>query len=201
MRIILGSASPRRKELMEQLLNKYNIKFEIEPSDVSEEELKEKITKPDILVEELAYIKTKDIYDKHENEENLVVIGADTIVFFNGEFLGKPKDEVDAKSMLEKIQGNMNEVYTGMTVMIKQSNNVNIYKTHNNSKVYMKKMSDNDILEYVESKEPLGKAGSYAIQGIGYKYIEKYEGDYYTVIGLDINNLEKILIENEILKG
>jgi len=200
MKIILASSSPRRKELVGELLSKYNMSFNVEPSNVSEEELKQSIKEPEKLVEELSHIKANDVYEKHKNDEfEFVVIGADTIVYFGNVFLGKPKDVSEAKEMLRAIQGNFNDVYTGMTVIIKTNNTVNTYKTHTVSRVYMKEMSEDDILEYVETEDPLDKAGSYAIQGLGSKYIEGYEGDYNTVVGLDTGKLEKIFKENGII--
>ena len=201
MKIILASQSPRRKEMVDELLSKYEMDFEVEPSDVSEEELKETITEPDKLVEELSFIKASNIYEKHKEDGNdLVIIGADTIVNFENQILGKPKTVEEAKEMLTMLQGTFNDVYTGMTVIIKKGTLETMFKVNTVSRVYMKKMSENDILEYIETEDPLDKAGSYAIQGLGSKYIEKYEGDYNTVVGLDTGKLEKILKVNRILE-
>ena len=194
MKIILASSSPRRKELMKQLLDTYNIEFEVQPSDIDEKQLKQTITEPSKLVEDLSYVKANDIFNKNKNKyDEFIIIGADTIVYFNGRFLGKPKDENDAINMLEMLQGKMNEVYTGMTVITKIKNIINTKKVSSNSQVYMKNMSNQDILEYINTKEPMDKAGAYAIQGIGSKYIEKYIGSFNSIVGLDTEQLEKLI--------
>ena len=192
-RIVLASGSPRRKELLGKILDKYNMKFDIIPSD-AEEEFKGIITDPQELVEKLSSIKAIDIFDKiKEENEKLIVIGADTIVYFNGEILGKPGNSQNAIKTLEKLQGNINNVYTGMTVIVKNNNNVTNKVVCSKTDVYFKPMSDQDILEYVETGEPLDKSGGYGIMGIGRKYIEKYDGELNTVAGLDTVELEKIL--------
>lgn len=194
MKIILASGSPRRKELMKQLLDKYNMEFEVQASNINEETIKKTITEPNKLVEELSHIKAQDIFNQNKNKyDELIVIGADTIVYFNNGFLGKPKDKDDAIHMLEALQGQMNEVYTGMTVIIKIKKNIDIKKISNCSQVYMKDMSNQDILEYINTKEPMDKAGAYAIQGIGSKYIERYSGSFNSIVGLDIEELEKLI--------
>ena len=89
----------------------------------------------------------------------------------------------------------MNEVYTGMTVIIKVIDKIDIKKVVTSSEVYMKRMTEEDILDYIDTKEPMDKAGAYAIQGIGNKYVERYVGDFNTVVGLNINELEKMIFE------
>ena len=167
MRIILASASPRRKELLSKIIKEY----EIIPSNFDEDELKKEIKDPEILVQELSNQKAKDVLsqvkEKYKYDE-FTIIAADTIVYFDGKVLGKPKDENDAFKMLSELQGNSNYVYTGMTVIIKNNNEeVKEDTVITKSIVNMKKMSKQDIWDYIETKDPLDKAGAYAIQGLG----------------------------------
>ena len=199
MRIILASGSPRRKELLSKIVKKY----EVIPSNFDEEELKNNIKDPEKLVEKLSYEKAKDVFRKINNTgDEFVIIAADTIVYFNEKVLGKPKDEDDAFKMLNMLQGKDNYVYTGMTVIIKSKSNIDIKEEVrvNKSVVTMKRMDEKQILDYIKTKDPLDKAGAYAIQGIGSKNIEKFEGSFDAIVGLDVDKLKGILIENNISK-
>lgn len=200
MKIVLASGSPRRKELLGELLNKYNLTYEAVNSQMDEEPVKNTYKEPDKLVEKLSHVKAKDIFDKlkYQNRE-LVVIGGDTIVYFENEFLGKPENEEHAKEMLRKIQGTVNYVYTGMTAIIKRNNVIITERTFSKIDVYMKPMDEKTISEYIATKDPLDKAGAYAIQGIGNKYIEKYDGNFNTAVGLDVDKLEGILKKYDVI--
>lgn len=146
------------------------------------------------MVEKLAINKAREVFKKVEKDyEELIVIGGDTVVFFNGKILGKPKDEEDAYNMLKKLQNNVNYVYSGLAVIIKRDGKIIEKNDYTKTAVYIKKMTDNEIKEYIETKEPLDKAGSYAIQGIGRKFIEKIEGSYNSVVGLDTEKLVKFI--------
>lgn len=198
MRIILASGSPRRKELLSKIVKKY----EVIPSNFDEEELKNNIKDPEKLVEKLSYEKAKDVFRKINNTgDEFVIIAADTIVYFNEKVLGKPKDEDDAFKMLNMLQGKDNYVYTGMTVIIKNRLNIDIKEEIRVTKsvVSMKRMDEKQILDYIKTKDPLDKAGAYAIQGIGSKNIEKFEGSFDAIVGLDVDKLKGILIENNII--
>lgn len=198
MRIILASGSPRRKELLSKIVKKY----EVIPSNFDEEELKNNIKDPEKLVEKLSYEKAKDVFRKINNTgDEFVIIAADTIVYFNEKVLGKPKDEDDAFKMLNMLQGKDNYVYTGMTVIIKSKSNIDIKEEVrvNKSVVTMKRMDEKQILDYIKTKDPIDKAGAYAIQGIGSKNIEKFEGSFDAIVGLDVDKLKGILIENNII--
>lgn len=198
MRIILASGSPRRKELLSKIVKKY----EVIPSNFDEEELKNNIKDPEKLVEKLSYEKAKDVFRKINNTgDEFVIIAADTIVYFNEKVLGKPKDEDDAFKMLNMLQGKDNYVYTGMTVIIKSKSNIDIKEEVRVTKsvVTMKRMDEKQILDYIKTKDPLDKAGAYAIQGIGSKNIEKFEGSFDAIVGLDVDKLKGILIENNII--
>ncbi len=198
MRIILASGSPRRKELLSKIVKKY----EVIPSNFDEEELKNNIKEPEKLVEKLSYEKAKDVFRKiNSTGDEFVIIAADTIVYFNERVLGKPKDEDDAFKMLNMLQGKDNYVYTGMTVIIKSKSNIDIKEEVRVTKsvVTMKRMDEKQILDYIKTKDPLDKAGAYAIQGIGSKNIEKFEGSFDAIVGLDVDKLKGILIENNII--
>ena len=198
MRIILASGSPRRKELLSKIVKKY----EVIPSNFDEEELKNNIKDPEKLVEKLSYEKAKDVFRKINNTgDEFVIIAADTIVYFNEKVLGKPKDEDDAFKMLNMLQGKDNYVYTGMTVIIKSKSNIDIKEEVRVTKsvVSMKRMDEKQILDYIKTKDPLDKAGAYAIQGIGSKNIEKFKGSFDAIVGLDVDKLKGILIENNII--
>lgn len=188
MRIILASNSPRRKELLHQIFDE----FDVIKSNFNEDEVKEK--EPEKLVQILSLKKAEEVFDRIQNKENeLLVIGGDTLVYFEGQVLGKPKDEEDAFSTLKKLQGNKNEVYSAFTIILKEDNKIIKETFLTKSIVTMKHMSDEEIQEYIKTGEPMDKAGSYAVQGIGSKFIEKIEGSYSSVVGLDIEKLKEIL--------
>lgn len=192
--IILASGSPRRKELLGNFLKGYNKDFKVVVSNVDENKLKKTISLPDQLVMSLSNKKANSVYKKiNKNYKNMIVIAADTIVYYNDHILGKPKDADDAINMLHEIQGDVNSVYTGMTVLVKKDDKTIENTTFTKTDVYIKQMSQKDIEEYVSTKEPLDKAGSYAIQGIGKKYIDKFVGNYNSVVGLDTDKLKEKL--------
>ena len=196
MKIILASGSPRRKELLETLVDKY----EIIKSDFDETDLKNTIKDPEILVQELALKKAEDVLSKMiDKKEEFVIIAADTIVYFDGDVLGKPTDEKNAFDILKKLQGNDNFVYTGMTVIINKNGIINKETVFTKTTVSMKKMSDEDIYDYISTGDPMDKAGAYAIQGIGSKNIAGYDGSYNSVVGLDTDKLKEILKKNNII--
>ena len=163
--IILASASPRRKEILELA----DLKFDVMPSDAQEITTK---TAPNEVVMELASIKAKDIYKKSEKQS--MVVGADTVVAYQGQILGKPADEADAKRMLTMLSGQTHEVYTGVCV-IEDGKTKTFYE-----------ISDEQIDRYIKTGEPMDKAGSYGIQGKAAVFIKGIEGDYYNVVGFPI---------------
>ena len=192
--IILASGSPRRKELLGNFLKGYNKDFKVVVSNVDENKLKKTISLPDQLVMSLSNKKANSVYKKiNKNYKNMIVIAADTIVYYNDHILGKPKDADDAINMLHEIQDDVNSVYTGMTVLVKKDDKTIKNTTFTKTDVYIKQMSQKDIEEYISTKEPLDKAGSYAIQGIGKKYIDKFVGNYNSVVGLDTDKLKEKL--------
>lgn len=179
--IILASGSPRRKELLERL----NIDFDIIVSDLDEDSIEQ--SKPDDFVEKLAYEKAKSV-SMLINKDSLV-IGCDTVVVYNNEILGKPKNNEQAISFLKKLSGSNHQVYSGIAIIDTKSNNK--YLSHEITDVYMKELSNDEIAYYIQTGEPFDKAGAYGIQGIGSLFIEKISGDYYNVMGLPLNKLYK----------
>jgi len=189
MRIVLASNSPRRKELLKQIFDE----FDIIKSNFNEDEVNEK--DPENLVQILSLKKAEEVFDRIQNKENeLVVIGGDTLVYFDKEILGKPKDEKDAFNTLKKLQGNKNEVYSAFTIILKKDNKIIKETCLSKSIITMKSMSDEEIEEYIKTGEPMDKAGSYAVQGIGNNFIEKIEGSYSSVVGLDIEKLKETIL-------
>ncbi len=189
-KIVLASASPRRSELLKQI----GIDFKVISSDV-EENIDENMPAENI-VESLSYQKALDIAKKINNDcldskDNPLVIGADTIVVKDGKILGKPKSISHAYEMLKALQGHWHEVITGVTIV--DSNDSKFISDFEKTKVKMKKLDDDTIYRYIETKEPLDKAGSYGIQKIGALFIERIEGCYFNVVGLPLVKTSMIL--------
>ncbi len=182
-RIILASASPRRKELLEQI----DIKFECVVSDT--EEIITSVN-PAEVVEELSKQKAMDVAKRLENDFDLI-IGADTVVAYKNKILGKPLDRQDAIETIRMLQADKHQVYTGVTLVLKNK----IITFHEKTDVYVYPISDDLIEKYADTKECMDKAGSYAIQGRFARYIEKIEGDYNNVVGLPISAIIHRLTE------
>lgn len=179
-RLILASASPRRREIMEQV----GMKFEIK---VSGKEEVYQSQRPDEIVKELSLLKAEDAAEQTE-QRNVTIIGADTVVAHRGKILGKPKDDEEAFAMIAEIQGEAHEVYTGVAILFYDENGTKTVVSHAvETKVHVYPMSREEIADYIAAGEHKDKAGSYAIQGKFAPYIEKIEGDYYNVVGLPIS--------------
>lgn len=189
MEFILASSSPRRKQLLSTIISN----FDIIPSDIDENELKKLEPNPQKLAEKLSYEKAYSIFtDKYKENNEYTIIGSDTLVSFGNIILGKPKDRDDAIRILKLLQGNSHDIYTGTTVIIKKEHSI-IFETRvNKSTVYFKNMSYYDICSYVDTKEPMDKAGAYAVQGIGKVYLKGYDGDYNSIVGLDTHMIKSI---------
>lgn len=189
MRVVLASNSPRRKELLQQIFDK----FDVIKSDFNEELVDEK--NPEELVKILSSKKAEAVFDRIEhNESELLVIGGDTLVYFDGQVLGKPKDEKDAYNTLKKLQGNKNEVYSAFTVILKKDCKLIKETVLSKSIVTMKVMTDEEIEEYIKTGEPMDKAGSFSVQGIGNKFVDSIQGSYNSVVGLDIEKLKETIL-------
>ena len=179
-KIILGSASPRRKELLSQI----GVPFEVRVSNKEEVYTN---TVPKEIVKELALMKVENVASEIQ-ARNVIVIGADTIVVHEEQILGKPKDEQEAFEMIRSLQGDTHQVYTGVAVLDFDKNGEKTVINHAvETKVSVNPMSTEEIQKYVESKEPMDKAGAYGIQGRFSAFIEKIEGDYFNVVGLPVS--------------
>jgi septum formation protein len=185
-KFILASGSPRRKELIGYL----SIPFSIEVSH--QEEVSESLD-PRQYCEDISYIKGKAILDKLHHEENLVVLSCDTIVVFAGKILGKPQDRSDAHAMLSMLSNQTHEVYSSVTFFIKSDGQLKTLKHTEKSLVTFNKISSATLHQYLDTKEPYDKAGSYGIQAHALVFINKVEGIYSSVVGLPINKVTEIL--------
>ena len=182
MNIILASASPRRKEILENT----NIKFDIISSSI--EELILGGESPCQMVMRLAFEKGIDIASKHKSD---LVISADTIVVLDNNILGKPKDEEEARQMISNLSGRTHQVITGISLINLENNKKIIDYVVSNVK--FKKLSKDDINDYIKTKESLDKAGAYGIQGYGALLVEEIQGDYFNIVGLPISKLSDLL--------
>lgn len=180
--IILASSSPRRSKLLKDA----GVDFIVEPSDI--EELIDETLEPKEIVVSLAEQKAEAVSIKHHDD---IVIAADTIVVFNGEILGKPKDEDDAYRMLKMLSNETHQVFTGVALQQGDKKHSFCSKTE----VKMKKLSELEINGYIQTKEPMDKAGAYGIQGLGGALVESYQGDFFTIVGLPLKDLLQALNE------
>jgi len=189
--IILASESARRKQLLEQI----GIEFSVIASKCKEITSR---TKPEEVVKELSYQKARDVFGR--DHKDAVVIGADTIVYFEDQILGKPVNNTQWKEMLSSIQGKKHCVYTGVTILWQDVES----KTHVLSFVEMtvvklNSISEKEIDAYIESNEASDKAGGYGIQGSFAKYVDGINGDYNNVVGLPIARLYQELKQMELI--
>ena len=193
-KIILASASPRRRELLVQI----DVEFEVRVSD------KEEIyhsCKPEEIVKELALMKAENVAADLAEEtraagegngelRNVVVIGADTVVVLDGQILGKPKDEEDAADMLSRLQGRAHEVYTGTAILdYDEEGRRSVVNQAVRTEVHVHAMEEAEIRRYIATGEPMDKAGAYGIQGRFAAFIDRIEGDYYNVVGLPVSSM------------
>lgn len=177
MRVVLASASPRRKELLGLL----GWEFEIKVSDV-EEIVTSSV--PSEVVEELSAQKARDIFAKEDGD--VLVIGADTVVAHKNKILGKPKDDADAVAMLKALSGDSHEVYTGVTLCKRMQGKESIVTFHECTKVNFYELSEEDIQWYISTGDHKDKAGSYGIQSYGVRFVKSICGDYNNVVGLPV---------------
>jgi len=185
-KIILASASPRRRELLTQA----GYEFEIQVSHKEEIYISET---PDEIVKELALLKAKDIAE-HNDAKNMIVIGADTVVAHKGAILGKPKTKDDAFDMIKGFQGDKHQVYTGVAILDYDIDGKETIVNHAvKTDVYVNPMTDEEIWNYIQSDNVMDKAGSYGIQSGFAVHIEKIEGDYFNVVGLPVSYIYQML--------
>ncbi len=183
---VLASASPRRKELLERM----GLKFNIVVSDADENSVKRDLP-VELYVQELALLKAMATAKQIIKSKNKIIIAADTIVTLDGDILGKPKNAEDAKRMLSMLSGRAHEVLTGYCVTRMRDGTAvcNTVRTE----VKFKELTEDKIQSYVESGEPMDKAGAYGIQGLGAVLIDKIDGDYFNVVGLPVSALADTL--------
>ncbi len=180
---ILASNSPRRRELLSML----GMDFKVIVSDCDESRVKS--LSPDKLVRELALLKAKAVEGTLDASGDYIVIGADTVVCDGERILGKPQSEEDAKQTLMSLSGRTHSVWTGIALVGRGKCVTDAVET----KVVFGNISEAEIDFYVSTKEPMDKAGSYAVQGIGGFFVNELHGDYYNVVGLPIARLRELL--------
>ncbi len=190
-KIVLASSSPRRIEL----LNNLGLRFHTFPSNV--DEVFEPDKKPHDTVIELARLKATSIMEnidqllsKEDIEEakTILVLGADTTVVLDNRLMGKPENVEVAKEMLQQLSERRHAVFTGVVIMIKdtETNQISQVSSFEMSHVFFRKLTESEISAYVNTGEPMDKAGAYALQGIGSAFVQKIEGCFTNVIGLPI---------------
>ena len=179
-KLVLASASPRRQELIQLL----GLRAEIHPSGIAEDVTE---ADPSLLVQKLAFRKAEDVAKQYPKD--YLVIGADTVVFFEDRILGKPKSEEDAYRMLSALSGRTHQVYTGVSLHF-QGKKMGFYEK---TEVQFARLTEREIWDYIESKEPMDKAGAYGIQGRFAPFVKGIAGDYYNVMGLPLARLYQAL--------
>lgn len=188
-RVILASASPRRVELLTSL----GLKFDVIPSRV--EEVIDRQLSPKHLVESLASQKADYVFSSvAKGNGDLIVIGADTMVFLDGDLLGKPLDQADAKRMLIRLSGRTHTVFTGVAMIARINGGVQqSLAAVEETRVTFRNLEKQEIIAYISAGESMDKAGAYALQGVGAALISAVQGCYTNVIGLPIPKVVSML--------
>lgn len=181
-KLVLASGSPRREEILKQL----KLKFTIIRPKIDENNFNG--DRPEELVKILAEKKARSVIDI---AENALIIAADTIVVLDGNILNKPADAEEAKKMLQRLSDRKHQVITSLVVLDSDSGEIMV--ECNITDVKMLELSNDDIDRYLSTGEAMDKAGAYAIQGFGALFIESISGSYYSVVGLPIHQLAKLL--------
>lgn len=191
MKIILASSSPRRKDLM----NLAKIDYEVMASNFDEK------VDTNLSFEEqskqIAFGKAKEVFKNTQGDR--AVIGSDTLVIVNGKQFGKAKTRDEAIQMLKELQGRTHSIYTSLAILIENQGKYKEYKELHEVRIFVRKMTDEEIENYVDAEQPFYCAGAYAIQGFFTVFVDKIEGDYPTALGLPINRVYTILKENNII--
>ena len=178
----MASTSPRRRELLALL----GIAFDV-IAPTCEEILSPDLS-PSDQAKQFAQDKAQSVADNHPQH---VVVGSDTVIEIDGKLLGKPNDLEEAESMLRQLQGQCHQVHTGLSLIHRATElSISLVET---ARVWIKPFGEEELREYLNTKESLGKAGAYSIQGKGAKLIEKIEGDYPTIVGLPLWRTAKLL--------
>lgn len=184
MKYILASGSERRQELLHRIIDEFHtIISDFDESQISfQDDVSE-------FVKNLARGKALSV--KENLDEPAIIIAGDTVVVFENEILGKPKDEEDAFNMLKKLSGKTHRVYSGVVVI--NTENGKIEEEALYTEVKFSELKDEEIVAYIKTKEPMDKAGAYGIQGYGGVFVERINGCYYNVVGLPLNLLNKMI--------
>ena len=192
MRVVLASSSPRRQELMKML----NMPFEVIVKD-TEEKLDDKKNAYEQCMD-IAKTKALNVYK--ELAGDVIVIGSDTIVVHNGKIYGKPRDYNDAYSMLKEFSSDKHEVISSLCILVRKDNKEYVELTYDKCDVYVDYLSNEEIDNWIKNNDAYTRAGSYAIQdGFG-KYIEKIDGDYFSIVGFPLHKVYKILKKYDVVK-
>lgn len=179
-KLILASGSPRRKELLTEL----GYSFEVIPSNIDES-----LNLSNPIEEEMIKLSFNKAFSVFKNHKDSIVIGADTIVYKDNIIYGKPKDKEDAYRMIKELNDSSHEVLTAVSIISKEKSESFYTKTT----VTFDKLSDEEIKKYVNNNEVIDKAGAYAIQGEAKKFIKSINGDYYSVMGFPVSEINKRL--------
>ena len=182
IKVILASKSPRRKEILENL----GVKFDIIVADADETS---DIKDPEELVMTLAERKGRAVRERLGDCKDTLIIASDTLVYADGEFLGKPRDRADAERMIRMLSGNHHCVVSGIYLSYGERE----ARASASTKVFFDSLTDDEIEAYLDTSEPYDKAGAYAIQGRASAFIRGIEGDYFNVVGLPVNTLYRLL--------
>lgn len=189
MKFILASQSPRRKELLELIVPKFEIMVSNENEELGEGlRSEEQATR-------LAYIKAKSIFDKTEGDR--IIIASDTMVVKDEKIYGKPKNREHAKKMIkELLEGDRtHKIVSGLSILIQKGEKYKEFKTYDEVKVYLKKISDKEIEKWIDTGKAMDKAGAYGIQNEFCVFVEKIEGNYTSVVGLPTHKVYDIIKE------
>ncbi|MBD3274813.1 MAG: septum formation inhibitor Maf [Candidatus Marinimicrobia bacterium] len=182
--VILASASPRRADLLRQI----GLEFHIQPSSVDEPPPEELKMDPVQIAEHLALLKAEDVAANHDTA---LVIGSDTVVWNSDAILGKPANRRDAYSMLSALSGKRHTVTTGVALISKPNQTTLVF--HESTRVVFRALSEEEIHDYIDTGEPMDKAGGYGIQGFGALLVDHIEGDYFNVVGFPLTAFYKAL--------
>lgn len=204
VKLVLASKSPRRQALLKKL----NLFFEVMVSEFDESKVEKSGRKPceyamslasqkAMTVANLINEKIQNSKDDKVKKHEYVIIGADTIVVLNDKILGQPADEADARKMLKELSGVNNEVITGISIIKIKDGKMVQSSDYESTFVQFKNLSDYEIDRYIETGEPMDKAGAYGIQGVASLFVEKINGCYFNVVGLPLMKLSKLFEKNE----
>lgn len=193
MPFILASGSPRRHELLKTLVSD----FTIEVSDI-EEHLNPELKTLETQVEDLARQKAEVIARGYTGQKDTWVLGADTMVCLGSQALGKPRDAQEAISMLESLSNTSHQVITGLA-LIRCHDPLQIHLHHSTSQVTMRALTPEEIQAYVDSGEPMDKAGAYGIQGQAGQFITDITGEYENIVGLPLKALQTLFVRAQFL--